>query len=63
MQIPFLDLKRQYKEIEDEVTASIGGVLRSGAYIVGSEVEAFEQEWARFVVSTARLASEAAPTH
>ncbi len=48
MQIPFLDLKRQYEEIEDEVTASIEGVLKSGAYIVGSEVEAFEQEWARF---------------
>lgn len=48
MRIPFLDLRGQYKEIEAEVNAAVGCVLGGGAYILGREVEAFEEEWARF---------------
>jgi dTDP-3-amino-3,4,6-trideoxy-alpha-D-glucose transaminase len=47
MRIPFTDLRRQYKEIEAEVQKALARVLAGGAYILGSEVEAFEEEWAR----------------
>jgi dTDP-4-amino-4,6-dideoxygalactose transaminase len=46
--IPFLDLTRQYKEVEEETTAALMRALGSGTYILGREVEAFEDEWARF---------------
>ncbi len=48
MQIPFLDLKRQYEEIEAEATAALSRVLTGGIYILGREVEAFEEEWTSF---------------
>jgi dTDP-3-amino-3,4,6-trideoxy-alpha-D-glucose transaminase len=46
--IPFIDLKRQYAELEDEINAALARVLTSGAYVLGTEVEAFEREWSRF---------------
>lgn len=48
MPIPFLDLKRQYLEIEAEIAAAATRVLSSGIYILGPEVELFEKEWANF---------------
>jgi dTDP-4-amino-4,6-dideoxygalactose transaminase len=48
MPVSFLDLKRQHEEVAAEVSAAVGRVLDGGAYILGREVEAFEQEWARF---------------
>lgn len=48
MKVPFLDLKRQYQEIAEEITEAMTRVLKSGAYILGQEVETFEREWARF---------------
>ena len=48
MSIPFLDLSRQYKELEHEVTAALARTLARGTYILGPEVEAFESEWAQF---------------
>ena len=48
MQIPFLDLKRQHREVEAEATAALSRVLSGGVYILSDEVEAFEVEWARF---------------
>src|SRR5215210_2626023 len=46
MNIPFLDLKRQYAELEAEINPALSEVLTSGEYILGREVEAFEKEWA-----------------
>ncbi len=46
--IPFLDIKRAYLEIEEEVKEAIGRVFRNGIFILGPEVEAFENEWADF---------------
>lgn len=43
-----LDLARQYAEIGSEVLAAVGRVCASQHYILGSEVEAFEQEIADF---------------
>jgi dTDP-3-amino-3,4,6-trideoxy-alpha-D-glucose transaminase len=48
MRVPFLDLKRQYEEVRDRIDAGVARVLSGGAYVLGREVEAFEQEWARF---------------
>lgn len=48
MPIAFLDLTRQHSEVRAEVAHAATRVLDSGAYILGSEVEAFEDEWARF---------------
>jgi dTDP-4-amino-4,6-dideoxygalactose transaminase len=46
--IPFLDLKAQYNSIRAEVNAAIQGVLDSCQFTLGSEVEAFEQEFAAY---------------
>jgi dTDP-4-amino-4,6-dideoxygalactose transaminase len=48
MKVPFLDLKRQFEAIGDEIAAAIQRVLDSGWYILGKEVESFEAEWAAF---------------
>ena len=48
MLVPFLDLRRQHQEVEAESMEALTRVLKSGAYILGREVEAFEDEWARF---------------
>jgi dTDP-4-amino-4,6-dideoxygalactose transaminase len=48
MKIPFLDLKAAYLELKDEIDAAIARVCSSGWYILGEEVEAFEQEYAEY---------------
>ena len=48
MLIPFLDLTRQHREVEAEVTAAVTRTVQSGMYILGPEVDAFENEWAGF---------------
>lgn len=44
--IPFVDLKAQYRSIREEVNAAIQGVLDSAQFTLGSEVAAFEREFA-----------------
>ena len=44
--IPFVDLKLQYRAIQEEIDAAIARVLETGQFILGDEVEAFEQEFA-----------------
>jgi len=46
--VPILDLTRQYETIKQEIDAAIRRVLASGRFILGPEVEAFEQEVATF---------------
>ena len=46
--IPFLDLGAAYRELKPEIDAAVSRVLESGWYILGSEVEAFEAEWAAY---------------
>lgn len=48
MTIPFLDLRAAYLELKPEIDAAIARVLDSGHYILGPEVEAFEDEWAAY---------------
>jgi dTDP-4-amino-4,6-dideoxygalactose transaminase len=44
--IPFVDLKAQYRAIKPEVDAAILSVLESCEFTLGSEVRAFEEEFA-----------------
>lgn len=46
--IPFVDLKTQYASIRQEVQTAINGVLDSCQFTLGSEVAAFEQEFAAY---------------
>jgi dTDP-4-amino-4,6-dideoxygalactose transaminase len=46
--IPFLDLKAQYASIKDEVNTAIQGVLESCQFTLGSEVVAFERDFASY---------------
>ena len=46
--IKFADLEKQFKEIENELVAAVMGVIRSGRYVLGPEVEAFEKEFSSY---------------
>src|SRR4051812_21190716 len=47
--VPFVDLGRQYEGLRSEILQTIDTVLKSGHYILGPEVDAFEREAADFV--------------
>ena len=46
--IPFLDMKSAYAELKPELDAAYTRVMESGWFVLGKEVEAFEQEYAAF---------------
>lgn len=46
--IPFLDLKAAYLELKEELDAAYERVMQSGWFIMGSELEAFEREYAAY---------------
>jgi dTDP-4-amino-4,6-dideoxygalactose transaminase len=46
--IPFVDLRAQYQSIRGEINDAIQGVLDSCQFTLGSEVEAFEREFAEY---------------
>jgi len=46
MSLPLVDLRAQYRTIEDEIMAAIRGVLESGQFVLGPETQAFERELA-----------------
>jgi len=48
MTIPFLDLQAAYHELKTDIDAALQRVLESGWYILGGEVDAFEQEYAAY---------------
>ena len=49
MNVPFVDLKAQYHSIREEVGAAVGRVLENSSFILGREVEAFEEAFAAYV--------------
>ncbi|HYA61791.1 MAG TPA: DegT/DnrJ/EryC1/StrS family aminotransferase [Candidatus Sulfotelmatobacter sp.] len=51
-QVPYLDLKAQYRSIKPEIDAAIARVLDSGQFVLGPEVAAFEQEFAAYCGAT-----------
>lgn len=46
--VPFIDLTRQYKEIEEEILSATRRVFEKGRFILGEEVSTFEEEFARY---------------
>lgn len=47
--VSLLDLKAQYSQIQDEVEKAVIDVLRSGWYVLGPNVQAFEKEATEFL--------------
>ena len=47
MNIPFADFTSPYEELKDELDEAYHRFMRSGWYVLGKEVEAFEQEYAK----------------
>jgi dTDP-4-amino-4,6-dideoxygalactose transaminase len=48
MKVPFLDVGAEYTALADELTSDFNRVMSSGRYILDVELEAFEDEFARF---------------
>jgi dTDP-3-amino-3,4,6-trideoxy-alpha-D-glucose transaminase len=48
MTVPFLDLARRVASLRPELDAAIARVLDSGRFVLGAEVEAFEEELAAY---------------
>jgi len=46
--VPFIDLTRQYKTIEEEILSATKKVYEKGRFILGEEVSAFEEEFSRY---------------
>ena len=51
MMIPFLDLITVYEELRQELDVAYRRVMQSGRYILGDEVEGFEEEFAAYCVA------------
>jgi dTDP-4-amino-4,6-dideoxygalactose transaminase len=49
MKVPFVDLGAQYQAIAPEINQVIQGVLEERDFILGSDVELFEKEFADFI--------------
>jgi len=50
-EVPFLNMKAPYEELRAELDEAYHRVMKSGWYILGQEVEAFEQEFASYTGS------------
>lgn len=48
MRINFVDLKRQYSSIKDEVDTAINVVIKNTQFILGENLEKFEEEFAKY---------------
>src|SRR6202008_2312423 len=54
--VPYLDLKKQYQSIKPEIDAAIARVLDSCQFVLGSEVAAFERDFATYSGTTECIA-------
>jgi dTDP-3-amino-3,4,6-trideoxy-alpha-D-glucose transaminase len=48
MRVPFLDVRASYSELAHALTSDYVRVMSSGHYVLSAELEAFEQEFARY---------------
>lgn len=46
--VPFIDLKRQHAALDEELQAAFARTVGASAFILGSEVEEFEREFAEY---------------
>lgn len=49
MQVPLIDLGAQYKGLKSEIDVAVAGVIESQHFVMGPEVEAFENEIAEYL--------------
>jgi dTDP-4-amino-4,6-dideoxygalactose transaminase len=49
MTVKFLDLQKQYRSIKTEIDEAIEKVLNSQSFVLGTELEAFEKEFASYI--------------
>jgi dTDP-4-amino-4,6-dideoxygalactose transaminase len=65
MKVSLLDLKAEYSELREEILAAVDRVCQRSAFILGEEVEAFEQEFAAYcaVKNCVALANGTASLH
>ena len=49
MNIPLVDLKAQYKVVEEKTIKAVSEVLSSASYIMGKDVIEFEKEFAEYI--------------
>ena len=54
--IPIVDLKAQYQSIKEEIAEAINATLESAQFVLGSEVAAFEEEFADYSGGTHGIA-------
>ena len=48
MKVPFLDVQAAYLELKDPIDKAVMRVIESGWYILGEEVDQFEQAFASY---------------
>src|SRR3954463_14867874 len=51
MPVPLFDTQTALEPLHEDIKSAVVGVLDRGAYILGPEVEAFEQEFASYIGS------------
>jgi dTDP-4-amino-4,6-dideoxygalactose transaminase len=56
VKVPYLDLKAQYRSIKPEIDAAIARVLDSCQFVLGAEVDGFEQDFAAYCGTTECIA-------
>jgi len=56
VRVPYLDLKVQYQSIKPEIDAAIARVLDSCQFVLGTEVAAFEKDFAAYCETTECIA-------
>ena len=49
LEVPFLDLKAQYRALEPEISCAVARVLESAQFVGGPFVENFEREFASYI--------------
>ncbi len=59
-QVPFLDLKAPYLELKEDMDAACRRVMESGWYILGQEIESFENFSQKLLSSRLSLSFAAA---
>jgi len=48
MEVPFIDLKKQYKDIKNEIDGKISFLIDNSEFILGKDLEEFEREFSEF---------------
>jgi dTDP-4-amino-4,6-dideoxygalactose transaminase len=48
MEVPFIDLKEQYKNIKNEIDGKISFLIDNSEFILGKDLEEFEKEFSEF---------------